>query len=271
MIFTGIFGTPACFLTISFPLAGVTDLPSELQRHFHGLRDLDLRVTALQKVVDEDCLTQLKEAAERQQDAVVPPSKRQKVTAAATAASSELSHRIEHNMNEIIKLSEEKMTRAQQIYDYIDQHIRKLDKDLKSFEAEVAKERQRLGLPPLPGSEAEATAAAAVAADGRRKRGKQSGHYVEPAPQPTSEELYQAALAVADSTEPTYCYCNRISFGEMIACENMDCPIEWFHFECVGLTPENRPKGERLFFLFKCPCFANNKKVLNWWITCAIG
>lgn len=223
----------------------MTDLPLELQRHFQGLRDLDLRVTALQKVIDEDCLAQLKNAAERQQEAMVSPSKRQKVAAAGAAASTELAQRIEHNMNETIKLSEEKMNRAQQIYDYIDQHIRKLDKDLKSFEAEVAKERQRLGLPAVPGTEGELGGPSGV--DGRRKRGGKGGA-ATPAPVhvPTSEELYHAALAVADATEPTYCYCNRISFGEMIACDNVECPIEWFHFECVGLTPENRPKGECL-------------------------
>ena len=151
-------------------------------------------------------------------------------------------------MNEIIKLSEEKMARAQQIYDFIDQHIRKLDKDLKSFEAEVAKERQRLGLPPLGVAAIEGDAGGAgTGADGRRKRGVKAGAALlaEPLPQPTSEELYQAALAVVDATEPTYCYCNRISFGEMIACEHPECPVEWFHFECVGLTPENRPKGEK--------------------------
>jgi Inhibitor of growth proteins N-terminal histone-binding len=217
-----------------------------LQRHFQGLRDLDLRVTALQKVIDADCLTQLQEAAERQQETMVSPSKRQKVTAAVAAKSTELAQRIEHNMNETIKLSEEKMNRAQQIYDYIDQHIRKLDKDLKSFEAEVAKERQRLGLPAVPGAEGDLGGPSGT--DGRRKRGGKSGNAPpEPVHVPTSEELYQAALAVADATEPTYCYCNRISFGEMIACDNVECPIEWFHFECVGLTPENRPKGKMFF------------------------
>lgn len=30
----------------------------------------------------------------------------------------------------------------------------------------------------------------------------------------------------------------RISFGSMVACENPDCAIEWFHFECVGLKVE---------------------------------
>lgn len=30
----------------------------------------------------------------------------------------------------------------------------------------------------------------------------------------------QLALASADPSEPKYCHCQRISFGEMIACEN---------------------------------------------------
>ena len=217
--------------------AGVTDLPTDLQRHFQGLRDLDVRVTKLQQQVDEDCIAQLKEAAENQ---ACPAAKKQKVSGPAMLES-ELAQRIEHNMNEIIKLSEEKMNRAQQIYDYIDQHIRKLDKEMKSFEADVTKERQRLGLPPL----SEAGADGSVPVDGRRKRGHKAVAVAapEPAAQPTSEE-YQAAVAAADRIEPTYCYCKRISFGHMIACEHPECPVEWFHFECVGLTPENRPKGE---------------------------
>ncbi|RKO97496.1 hypothetical protein CXG81DRAFT_12565 [Caulochytrium protostelioides] len=39
-----------------------------------------------------------------------------------------------------------------------------------------------------------------------------------------------------DPNEPTYCICNQVSFGEMIACDNEDCEIEWFHYACVGLT-----------------------------------
>lgn len=51
-------------------------------------------------------------------------------------------------------------------------------------------------------------------------------------------------VAQVDPNEPTYCYCNRVSFGEMIGCDNPDCAIEWFHFECVGITLETRPKGK---------------------------
>lgn len=59
-------------------------------------------------------------------------------------------------------------------------------------------------------------------------------------------DSYEAALALAGPDEPTYCHCNRISFGEMIGCDNDDCPIEWFHLACVGLTPETKPKGGSL-------------------------
>lgn len=45
-----------------------------------------------------------------------------------------------------------------------------------------------------------------------------------------------------DPNEPTYCYCHQVSFGQMIMCDNKSCAIEWFHFQCVGLTAV--PKGK---------------------------
>lgn len=57
-----------------------------------------------------------------------------------------------------------------------------------------------------------------------------------------------------DPNEPTYCLCHQVSYGEMIGCDNMDCPIEWFHFACVGLTI--KPKGK-----WYCPkCNQDRKK-----------
>lgn len=46
----------------------------------------------------------------------------------------------------------------------------------------------------------------------------------------------------SSSTEQVYCTCNRVSFGEMIGCDAKDCPVEWFHCECVGL--KSPPKGK---------------------------
>ncbi|RKP14172.1 plan Homeodomain finger of tumor Supressor Ing4 [Piptocephalis cylindrospora] len=45
-----------------------------------------------------------------------------------------------------------------------------------------------------------------------------------------------------DKDEPRYCICHQVSYGEMVGCDGEDCEIEWFHYECVGLT--TKPKGD---------------------------
>lgn len=40
---------------------------------------------------------------------------------------------------------------------------------------------------------------------------------------------------VDEQDDRTYCYCNQPSFGEMVGCENSECPREWFHIQCLGL------------------------------------
>jgi len=45
-----------------------------------------------------------------------------------------------------------------------------------------------------------------------------------------------------DPNEPRYCICNQVSYGDMVACDNTDCPYEWFHYPCVGITAP--PKGK---------------------------
>lgn len=42
--------------------------------------------------------------------------------------------------------------------------------------------------------------------------------------------------------EKIYCFCNYVSYGNMIKCDNPKCVKEWFHFHCVGL--KNQPKGK---------------------------
>lgn len=49
-----------------------------------------------------------------------------------------------------------------------------------------------------------------------------------------------------DGDEPRYCYCNEVSYGNMIACDNDDCPREWFHLPCVNLN--KAPVGRSKWF-----------------------
>ncbi|TAQ88989.1 hypothetical protein B7494_g2655 [Chlorociboria aeruginascens] len=51
-----------------------------------------------------------------------------------------------------------------------------------------------------------------------------------------------------------YCICQSVSHGDMVACDNEQCRLEWFHWTCVGLTRE--PVGTWI-----CPvCTKNMKK-----------
>lgn len=38
--------------------------------------------------------------------------------------------------------------------------------------------------------------------------------------------------------ERKYCTCQSVSYGNMVACDNEECPYEWFHWSCVGMTKE---------------------------------
>lgn len=49
--------------------------------------------------------------------------------------------------------------------------------------------------------------------------------------------------------EPLYCSCKRVSFGEMIACDNDECPFEWFHLACVGIT---KPLNTEKWYCDRC-------------------
>ncbi|KAH9902150.1 inhibitor of growth proteins N-terminal histone-binding-domain-containing protein [Xylariomycetidae sp. FL2044] len=44
-----------------------------------------------------------------------------------------------------------------------------------------------------------------------------------------------------DEEGKKYCLCQHVSYGDMVACDNNDCPFEWFHWTCVGLKSE--PEG----------------------------
>lgn len=51
-----------------------------------------------------------------------------------------------------------------------------------------------------------------------------------PAPPPTGNSDEETG---EDTT--TYCFCEQVSYGEMVACDNDSCQREWFHYGCVGL------------------------------------
>ncbi|GAA5830149.1 hypothetical protein JCM11251_006897 [Rhodosporidiobolus azoricus] len=66
--------------------------------------------------------------------------------------------------------------------------------------------------------------------------------YVPAAGIPGAEEEFVEMEGDDEQDKTLYCFCQRVSFGEMIACDAPDCEHEWFHLPCVGLKsiPDGR-------------------------------
>jgi len=172
----------------------------------------------------------------------------------ADEPSEEEMQQIRGKYQKCLEYADERVAIAVQTYELVDKHIRRLDSDLKKFEIEL----EAAGTPAPAG-------ATPVAADPlpshkkeRDRSRKEKAHEQPPAPAvkpkkqkteigipigiPEARLLHVDLDMPIDPNEPTYCICNRVSFGEMVGCDNADCKIEWFHFECVGLTAP--PKGK---------------------------
>ncbi|KAG9313958.1 hypothetical protein JVU11DRAFT_4732 [Chiua virens] len=46
----------------------------------------------------------------------------------------------------------------------------------------------------------------------------------------------EAGEGEGEGDDRTYCFCDGVSYGEMIACDDEDCEREWFHLSCIGLA-----------------------------------
>ena len=57
--------------------------------------------------------------------------------------------------------------------------------------------------------------------------------------------------------EQLWCLCNSVASGNMIACDNKTCKVEWFHFECVKIT--RAPRGK--WFCLNCSGGSTKRKL----------
>ncbi|OCF57536.1 hypothetical protein L486_04994 [Kwoniella mangroviensis CBS 10435] len=173
---------------------------------------------------------------------------------------------------EVVRTAEEKVAVAVGAYNAIDRHIRALDSALTAQEASILLGLRTSTLPSnnVDGAlnlAGDTNANANVLSDPKvedeegmvlglgggsgarqnkrkKKKGKKGTVIVEEEPAIVlGEGLGQEQFNIpADPNEPRYCYCNQVSYGQMIGCENEECPLEWFHLTCLGL--ESPPQGK---------------------------
>jgi inhibitor of growth protein 4 len=231
-------------------LDSVSNLPSEVKRNFTLMQELDAQCQGLLDKLEQSTRNYLKKKRDNPE-----------------LADERTLIKIREDFQKAMQHGDEKVELAVQTYELVDKHIRRLDTELKKFESELEQERKKAkGSGSITaGKGTKASKQQMKETTGKaQKRGCQllaratssasEGGYASPSEAP---RLFNVDIDMPiDPNEPTYCICNRVSFVEMVGCDNPDCKVEWFHFECVGLT--SPPKGK-----WYCPeCAALRKKQL---------
>jgi inhibitor of growth protein 4 len=220
---------PATQGVVSAALADTDAISAPLVSYLKRLRDLDETASGLTASIKRAVDAKLEEAREGKDD-----GKRARGETAERRTDHitvDSNHGIEVMTARCVSVCDEKVAVAQQCYDLVEQHIARLDKDLRVFDQALAEKEAAAavakGLVPPP-------TAASVGGAG----------LASPEPAPQLGIAAGASRNAPNPDEPKYCVCNRVSFGEMIACENEACAVEWFHFACVGLSTDAKIKGK---------------------------
>lgn len=216
---------------------GVADVPGDVGRALALMRELDAHTQALLAAVSGDALL-LAAMAEGGAAAAAAETRAERAVAVADTAAeddddddrmdtdlvrqaaglvgrADVQQRLQAALAECRMFAAEKVALARQSYETVDAHIRRLDAEIAALSDQLS-------------------AAAADTAAGS------SADFDDDASSYGGQPPVELDMPV-DPNEPLYCICQRVSFGEMIACDNTRCPIGWFHMECVHLTAP--PKG----------------------------
>ncbi|KAM9542969.1 inhibitor of growth protein 5 isoform 2-T2 [Guaruba guarouba] len=228
-------------------LDSIENLPCELQRNFQLMRELDQRTEDKKAEIDSLAAEYIESVKN-----MLPAERMEHLKKIQTAYS------------KCKEYSDDKVQLAMQTYEMVDKHIRRLDADLARFEADLKDKLEGSDFE-NPGSRSLKKGRSQKDKRGSRGRGRRTSEEDTPKKKKLKggSEFADTILSVhpsdvldmpVDPNEPTYCLCHQVSYGEMIGCDNPDCPIEWFHFACVDLT--TKPKGK-----WFCPrCVQERKK-----------
>ncbi|XP_023854834.1 inhibitor of growth protein 5 isoform X2 [Salvelinus sp. IW2-2015] len=205
-------------------LDSIENLPCELQRNFTLMQDLDNRTEEKKGEIDK--------LAEEYISSVRNLASEQRV---------EHLQKIQSAYSKCKEFSDDKVQLAMQTYEMVDKHIRRLDADLARFENELKEKLEVSGYESPEGRGLKKGEGQGLREKrGPKGRGRKSSDEDSPKKKKlkNSPGLSSALLPMqpsdvldmpVDPNEPTYCLCHQVSYGEMIGCDNPDCPIEWFH------------------------------------------
>lgn len=110
--------------------------------------------------------------------------------------------------------SDDKIALATQIHEMVEKYIQRLDLELETLESKLNESLQ-------------------TKSQKKRKTNK------KPLKKDKKKDVLKMPVV---PIQQIYCYCRQIAHGSMVACDNLECLNEWFHFPCAGLI--DQPKGQ---------------------------
>lgn len=110
--------------TMTLTLSGLENLPTELQRNFKLMRDLDTRAQNLMQQIDEKA-NDFMETLIKDRESIPEEVRKDKLKS------------IQDSFNLAKEYGDDKVQLAIQTYELVDKHIRRLDSDLARFEGEI--------------------------------------------------------------------------------------------------------------------------------------
>ncbi|CAM8911697.1 unnamed protein product [Rhodiola kirilowii] len=223
--------------------ANLEALPSILQRKYSLLRDLDKSLQENQRQNEQRCEQEIEEM--------------KRVVRSGNTHDPSLIKFSEEALEEqkhSLRIADEKVAIAQQVYDLVDGHIQQLDQYLKKYDEELRHESATAITTPVS---PEKSGKHAESGRGRKKTRLAIAAASTSATEAATSASNPTVIDIpVDPNEPTYCLCNEVSYGEMVACDNPNCKIEWFHFGCVGL--KEQPKGK--WYCSDCSALQKRRK-----------
>ncbi|KAI5397706.1 PHD finger protein ING1 isoform X2 [Lathyrus oleraceus] len=237
--------------------ANLDSLPNILHKKYALLRDLDKSLQDNQRQNEQRCEQEIEDIRRGVRSGNIT------LDTSVIRLSDEALDEQKHS----IRIADEKVALAVQAYDLVDTHIQQLDQYLKKFDEELRREREHAAMTGVPASSTDGNTKSGKSEGGRggRKKTRQTASVQTAIAAATAAAAELATSAnptgmdldlPVDPNEPTYCFCNQVSYGEMVACDNPDCKIEWFHFGCVGL--KEQPKGK--WFCSSCAATRNRRR-----------
>eukprot|EP00062_Callorhinchus_milii_P020818 gi/632976897/ref/XP_007905047.1/ PREDICTED: inhibitor of growth protein 2 isoform X2 [Callorhinchus milii] len=235
---------------VSHYLESVEALPLELQRGVSRLREIDTSVSEIMKEVDNAYEKYKKETD--------------------TSQRKQLLNNLQRALINNQELGDEKIQIVTQMMDQVENRAKQMESHSEYFEDLLEPEKLKAE---LPQSERSSKRSRRLRNGDNRDMCQINNDTEEGEDQPKEKKSKSAKKKkrskgrqereispvdfLIDPDEPTYCLCNQVSYGEMIGCDNEECPIEWYHFSCVGLT--YKPKGN-----WYCPkCRGDNEKTMD--------